>query len=278
MGSLFSQRQGEENPEHDDIEDHVIEAAQPHSPASPQQTRISLAFFNAPNRLSSLANAHPEIIDLVSESLISRGALRSLASLNSASRSLYAATLPLLWRTFIWDPYGKGRKKTKAYWDLLSTCRGAEYIRFFVDRAKKPSSSHKKLPGLVSQLIATTGDQLKAYIAEFNDDGETKFVDSDERKVICHLLPAYEPMSAGDEDLITLRHALVHLAPPSGRPDSKRPSKKKPVIANGNHPVILLLSDTRSSSSTLVVPTNNTDHCHPQLTTTPNPILSQSYL
>lgn len=52
----------------------------------------------------------------------------------------------------------------------------------------------------------------------------------DERKVICHLLPAYEPLSPGAEDFITLRHALVHLAPPS-RISRKRSSQKRTVTA-----------------------------------------------
>lgn len=79
--------------------------------------------------LGRLSTDHPEVFNLVAESLIARGALGSLASLNSASYPLYEATLPLLWRTFIWDAYGKGKTKTDEYWKRCVGSRGAEHIR-----------------------------------------------------------------------------------------------------------------------------------------------------
>ncbi|KAJ9099889.1 hypothetical protein QFC21_003894 [Naganishia friedmannii] len=148
--------------------------------------------------LGRLATDHPEILNLVAESLIARGALASLAALNTASYPLYAASLPLLWRTFVWDAYGKGKTKTDEYWKRFVGSEGAEHIR--------------------------TGT-LKAYVAEF-DDLRAHFVKHNERKVVVHLLPAYEPVgfgAGGDQDLITVRHALVHLSPPPG---DKRPKKK----------------------------------------------------
>jgi hypothetical protein len=44
---------------------------------------------------------------------------------------------------------------------------------------------------------------------------------------VVHLLPAYEPIGfgkGGDQDYITVRHALIHLSPPPG---AKRPKKKQ---------------------------------------------------
>ncbi|KAJ9099899.1 hypothetical protein QFC21_003904 [Naganishia friedmannii] len=240
MGHAHSRRQ--ESPVaswHDDVGDGdapPVEAPPP-PPQNQLQRQPQRRLYGAPaahitpatDRLSLLAFSEPEILGAILESLISRGALRSLASLNGTSRTLHDATLPFLWRTFIWDPHGKGRKKTKAYWSLLSASRGAEYIRFFVDRAKKPSSSHKNLPSLISQLSASSKGLLKAYVAECNDDGKTKYVDdASELKVICHLLPAYEPLSPGDEDMITLRHALVHLAAPFGRNNQPSPKNQQP--------------------------------------------------
>lgn len=86
---------------------------------------------SATDCLSLLALSAPEIFDRISESLISRGALNSLASLNGSSRSLYYGTLALLWRTFIWDSKRRSKQDedVDAYWKFLTTCRGAKYIR-----------------------------------------------------------------------------------------------------------------------------------------------------
>ncbi|KAJ9118284.1 hypothetical protein QFC22_004195 [Naganishia vaughanmartiniae] len=193
--------------------------------ASPQllQPRDAIPPTDAIGRLSI---DHPEIFNLVAESLIARGALQSLANLNTASYPLFEATLPLLWRTFVWDTYGKGKTKTDEYWKKIMASRGAEHIRFFVDRSNRSNSKHKNLPRMITRdLPCYKSNTLKAYISEF-DDLRGHFVKHNERKVVVHLLPAYKPVGfgkGGDQDYITLRHALVHLSPPPG---DKRPKKK----------------------------------------------------
>ncbi|KAJ9099900.1 hypothetical protein QFC21_003905 [Naganishia friedmannii] len=199
------------------------------------------------------------LLELVAESLIARGCLASLASLNTASRQIYQATLPLLWRTFIWDSHGKGQAEEREAWDLIvgkrgvngsrgtKPARGAKHIRrvvlilsvgtdsgcsplisgerrFFVDRTNTISNEDKHLPPFLFRLPAFENGNLKSYVAEF-DDKDQHFVKSDERKVVIHLLAGYQPVGfgrGGDEDYITLRHALLHLSPPPG---DKRPSK-----------------------------------------------------
>lgn len=266
MGHAHSRRQDESfAPWHEQgVSDNTpsTEAAPPHPEMQLQRRPPPLRSFQgaysipATDRLSLLALSDPEILDIILESLISRGALDSLASLSSSSRLLYHATLPFLWRTFIWDPNTESQEDTDAYWKLLRTSKGANYIRqvillgscirrllclplseygsrFFVDRANVPSSSDKKLPEIISELSVMKQGLLKAYVADL-DDSETQFVDDDaERKVTCHLLPAYEPLSPGDEDLITLRHALVHLVATSpsckNQPELKKKASSSPT-------------------------------------------------
>ena len=49
----------------------------------------------------------PLAIIYIAEQLAATGSLRSLAALNATSRSFHAQTLPVLWRTVIWDPSRK---------------------------------------------------------------------------------------------------------------------------------------------------------------------------
>lgn len=93
--------------------------------ASPQPRHI----VPPSDALGRLATDNPEVFNLIGESLIARGALASLAALNTASYPLYEATLPLLWRTFVWDAYGKGKAKADEYWKRFVASRGAEHIR-----------------------------------------------------------------------------------------------------------------------------------------------------
>lgn len=107
--------------------------------------------------------------------------------------------------------------------------------RFFVDRTNPISNENKNLPPFLFRLAAFENGDLKAYVAEF-DDKDQYFIKSDERKVVVHLLEAYQPVCFGrgdDEDHITLRHALVHLSPPQGDKRASRfptnSSKPTPV-------------------------------------------------
>lgn len=103
---------------------------------------------------------------------------------------------------------------------------------FFVDRTNTISNEDKHLPPFLFRLSAFEHGNLKAYVAEF-DDKDQHFVKSDERKVVIHLLGAYQPVGfgrGGDQDHITLRHALVHLSPLLG---DKRPSK----LSDTNPPI-----------------------------------------
>ncbi|KAJ9093483.1 hypothetical protein QFC19_008342 [Naganishia cerealis] len=181
------------------------------------------------DRLSSLP---PDLFIRVTESLIARGSLASLASVNAASRSLYHSTLPYLWRTFIYDPRNKGKKEMERYWRRLVTSEGAKHIRqvplFFVDRVTKVRNTTKRMPPCFTYLPAHARGELKAYIALF-DDVKQYLVKSDEQKIVVHLLPAYEPLKG--EDFTMLQNALVYY-PRRGAPVTK--AKKGKVVCKGN--------------------------------------------
>lgn len=89
--------------------------------------QVSAARMHRRNPYVQLANfTFPGIVlDLVSESLIARGCLASLASLNTSSKQIYQATLPLLWRTFIWDAHGKGQAEERKAWEVIVGKRAA---------------------------------------------------------------------------------------------------------------------------------------------------------
>jgi hypothetical protein len=74
------------------------------------------------------------VMESIAEALVARGLLRTLASLNTASKAVYAQTLPIVWRTFIWDPSKASLKLEEGeedrYWrEMTIDSAGAEYIQ-----------------------------------------------------------------------------------------------------------------------------------------------------
>jgi hypothetical protein len=73
-------------------------------------------------------------IECIAESLVATGHLRSLAALNVASSAMYAHTLPILWRTIIWDPKRKDLELRdggkEGYWkQIMVDGEGARHIQ-----------------------------------------------------------------------------------------------------------------------------------------------------
>lgn len=69
-------------------------------------------------------------VEAVVESLIARGLLKTLASLNATSKGVRRDTLPCLWRTVIWDPIGKTQTEQDECWKrLMIDSPGARHIQ-----------------------------------------------------------------------------------------------------------------------------------------------------
>lgn len=73
-------------------------------------------------------------IEAISEHLVAIGQLRSLAAFNVTSRTVHTRTLPILWRTVIWDPSRKdleleGDDKERCWKTMMIASSGARYIQ-----------------------------------------------------------------------------------------------------------------------------------------------------
>lgn len=102
------------------VKQEVLDASRP-------RTRASKGFKLAkptPGPLRTDTSPIPrDIIESLAEHLVATGCLRSLAAFNTVSRSIYTYTLPILWRTVIWDPDRKDLEMDEdekaRYWNLM---------------------------------------------------------------------------------------------------------------------------------------------------------------
>lgn len=68
-------------------------------------------------------------IELVAEALAAQGQLNRLALFNATSKTIHDTTLPVLWRTVIWDPKGKTKAQRAESWRMMMVdSPGAKYI------------------------------------------------------------------------------------------------------------------------------------------------------
>lgn len=81
--------------------------------------------------------------------------------------------------------------------------------RFIVDRETRISMT-KRIPARIRRTLAYQSKSLKGYTAVFVDHAldALRLLNSDDLKIITHLLPAYRP---GTDDFITVRHSLYML-------------------------------------------------------------------
>lgn len=79
---------------------------------------------------ASFSKLPPVAVETIAESLIARGQLKTLASLNATSKAVHHVTLALLWRTVIWDPIGKTQAEQDECWKtVMIDSPGSRYIQ-----------------------------------------------------------------------------------------------------------------------------------------------------